>query len=144
MKRIIFIWIALCFAVNMKALIITGKVVTDDGNALPYANIVLAVLPDSSFITGTVSGNDGTFKVASVSEQKNRLLLKISSIGYTTVIVTPVKENIGTIVMHGEPYRYYRSKEQLQSGPDRTPAYNAAYIDSATAQYKHLQSKPQR
>jgi len=102
MKRIIFIWIALCFAVNMKALIITGKVVTDDGNALPYANIVLAVLPDSSFITGTVSGNDGTFKVASVSEQKNRLLLKISSIGYTTVIVTPVKENIGTIVMHEE------------------------------------------
>jgi len=102
MKRIILVWLAFCFTINMKAQIIAGKIITSDGNALPYANIVLAVLPDSSFIAGAVSDNDGTFKLSSVSEQKNKLLLKISSIGYTTVVVTPVKENMETIVMHEE------------------------------------------
>lgn len=39
--------------------IITGKLVEENGNPLPYANVVLLLLPDSTFVSGTISGEDG-------------------------------------------------------------------------------------
>lgn len=40
---------------------ITGKIVDEHNNPLEFANIVLLSLPDSTFITGTVSDVNGHF-----------------------------------------------------------------------------------
>ena len=48
----------------------------------PYANVVLVSLPDSAFVSGTISGEDGLFKLEATSVNQ---IVKISSIGYKTV-----------------------------------------------------------
>lgn len=82
MKRIelylLFVFASLC----AKAQIVTGTVTDEQNQPLPYANVVLLSLPDSTFVTGTVSGEDGTFSLP-VTASKG--LLKISSIGYATL-----------------------------------------------------------
>lgn len=42
---------------------ITGSVVDEQYQPLPYANVVLLSLPDSAFVTGVVSREDGSFQL---------------------------------------------------------------------------------
>ena len=37
---------------------------------MPYANVVLLSLPDSTFVTGTISGEDGVFTLEATSENQ--------------------------------------------------------------------------
>ena len=76
--------------------VLKGKVVDENNNAVEFANIVLLNLPDSSFIAGTVSNPDGTF-----SFEKTADLVKISSIGYTTVYCKP-KELTQPVILREE------------------------------------------
>ena len=62
---------------------VRGKIVDADNQPLPYANVVLLSLPDSAFVTGTVSDEQGVF---SLPAHEAGGLLRISSIGYTTAI----------------------------------------------------------
>ena len=49
---------------------------------MSYANIVFLSLPDSAFVAGAVSGEDGSF---SLSAEGGKGVLKVSCIGYTTL-----------------------------------------------------------
>ena len=52
--------LTLClFSAGLSAQTITGKLVDEQNQPLPYANIVLLSLPDSAFVNGTISGEDG-------------------------------------------------------------------------------------
>jgi outer membrane receptor protein involved in Fe transport len=51
--------------------------------AIPYANIVLKTSKDSSFITGTLSDEEGRFELTNVSPEAN-YLLEIGSLGFKT------------------------------------------------------------
>ena len=73
-------------------------VVDDDGQPLTYANVVALALPDSSFVSGVMTDDDGTF--AFVPSQ-NGSLLRVSSVGYKTVYVER-KDDIGTVVLAPE------------------------------------------
>ena len=46
---------------------VSGKQIDEDSQPLPYANVVLLSLPDSAFVSGTVSREDGTFTLAATS-----------------------------------------------------------------------------
>lgn len=61
---------------------LTGKLIDENNQPLPYANVVLLALPDSSFVTGTVSAEDGTFALQAGCDNR---LVRVSSIGYTTL-----------------------------------------------------------
>lgn len=61
---------------------IDGKLIDEQQQPLPYANIVLLTLPDSVFVNGTVSNEMGIFHIAKSAEGK---LLRISSVGYATI-----------------------------------------------------------
>ena len=61
---------------------ITGKVIDEQQQPVPYANIVLLSLPDSTFVAGSISNEEGAFSL-NVKETKD--VLRISSIGYATV-----------------------------------------------------------
>ena len=61
---------------------------------MPYANVVLLSLPDSAFVSGTISGEDGSFTLETTSENQ---IVKISSIGYKTVCKPVSPANIGIV-----------------------------------------------
>lgn len=56
--------------------------------------MVLLSLPDSAFVNGTVSGEDGAFTLEATSENQ---IVKISSIGYKTVCKPISPANIGIV-----------------------------------------------
>ena len=61
---------------------ITGKVIDEQQQLIPYANVVLLSLPDSAFVSGSVSNEEGVF---SLNAEETKGVLRISSIGYATV-----------------------------------------------------------
>ena len=61
-----------------------GKVVDAQGNPLPYVNVVLLSLPDSTFVQGAVTDIEGSYKITTV---QHKGVLKISCVGYITQCV---------------------------------------------------------
>ncbi|WP_277231723.1 carboxypeptidase-like regulatory domain-containing protein [Phocaeicola salanitronis] len=82
MRQILFFLLCLCAASILPAQTYTGKVTDEKNQPLPYANVVLLSLPDSAFVTGTVSDESGAF---ALKTNRDNLLLRISSIGYATL-----------------------------------------------------------
>ena len=74
MKRVIILFILICIltSVGVSAQIVNGKLVDETGQPLPYANVVLLSLPDSAFVTGTVSDEGGSFSLQ--AEEGNYLV----------------------------------------------------------------------
>ncbi|MCO6025888.1 outer membrane beta-barrel protein [Prevotella cerevisiae] len=75
---------------------IKGKITNTKGTAIPFANIVL-LSSDSTFVTGTVSGEDGIFTINNVTTKTG--ILRISCIGYKNRFITQTIGNIGNIVL---------------------------------------------
>ena len=92
-----FLMIAAC----AKAQTISGRLVDEKQNPLPYANIVLQQA-DSTFVTGQTSDEKGGFRFSKVTEGDYRL--KISSIGYETMFIDlqgfQRSANLGTLTMN--------------------------------------------
>lgn len=84
---------SLLFVQTMAAQKVTGRVVDADGQPLPYTNVVAMSLPDSAFVSGVMTGDDGTFTLDAKDEGR---LLRFSSLGYKTVFAD-VKANVGTV-----------------------------------------------
>ena len=79
---------------SVSAQTVSGKLVDETGQPLPFANVVLLSLPDSAFVSGTISGEDGAFSLQTTGENQ---IVKISSIGYKTVCKPVSPENIGIV-----------------------------------------------
>ena len=79
---------------SVSAQTVSGKLVDETGQPLPFANVVLLSLPDSAFVSGTISGEDGAFSLQTTGENQ---MVKISSIGYKTVCKPVSPENIGIV-----------------------------------------------
>ena len=93
-RRITFLCICLLATFALQAQTFTGKVVDEKSQPLPYANVVLLSLPDSAFVTGTVSDESGAFTLRS---EKPNFLLRVSSIGYATLYNKVEKSDMGTV-----------------------------------------------
>ena len=93
-KVFLFGLIGIILPVSLSAQTISGKLIDENSQPLPYANVVLLSLPDSAFVNGTISGEDGTFKLEATSENQ---IVKISSIGYKTVCKPVSPANIGIV-----------------------------------------------
>ena len=85
MRKIFLICLLLQFVVLVHAQQVTGKVMDTKNNPIPFANVMLLNAKDSSFIAGTVTKNDGSF---SLEANGNGNLLKVSSIGYETRLIS--------------------------------------------------------
>jgi len=86
--------IGITLPVTLSAQTISGKLIDENSQPLPYANVVLLSLPDSAFVSGTISGEDGAFKLEATSRNQ---ILKISTIGYKTVYKPIAPANLGTV-----------------------------------------------
>ena len=74
----------------------SGRVLDETKNPIPYANIVLYALPDTTFIEGTVSNPEGDFLLKT---NKSGDLIKISYIGYKTLTIASLEFSPGDITM---------------------------------------------
>ena len=73
---------------------IAGKVVDADGTDLQFVNVVLLSLPDSLIVTGTMTDEQGLFRMTA---DLNRAVVQLSSLGYKTLHL-PVAEVDGQMV----------------------------------------------
>ena len=90
MKRV-----SLRFAVLMAAMMMTmmmsaktqdwgGRVIDEKGEPMPYVNVVLLSLPDSAFVQGAMTDEQGVFKIVTDIKQG---LFKVTSVGYQTLYI---------------------------------------------------------
>ena len=59
-----------------------GKVIDEKGEPMAFVNVVLLSLPDSAFVQGAVTDEQGMFKIVT---NKNDGLLKVTSVDYQTI-----------------------------------------------------------
>ena len=96
MKRLILFSMMCLVAIASTAQDISGRVIDEQAQPMPFANVVLVSRADSAFIAGAVTKDDGTF---SISTDKQDGLLKVSSIGYITKYIDARQGNVGDILM---------------------------------------------
>ncbi|MBO6033405.1 MAG: hypothetical protein J6Q22_18440, partial [Prevotella sp.] len=61
-----------------------GRVIDEKGEPIPYVNVVLLSLPDSAFVQGGMTDEQGIFKIMTdVSDG----LFKVTSVGYQTLYI---------------------------------------------------------
>ena len=96
MKRLILFSMMCLVAIASTAQDISGRVIDEQAQPMPFANVVLVSRADSAFIAGAVTKDDGTF---SINTDKQDGLLKVSSIGYITKYIDARQGNVGDIQM---------------------------------------------
>ena len=80
---------------------LTGVVIDESGQPLPFANISVLNPADSVLIGGGVSNEAGQFVVP---YNQHKIIARISYVGYKTVYQTCTTENLGTVRMQPDTY----------------------------------------
>ena len=96
MKRLILFSVMCLVAMASTAQGISGRVIDEQAQPMPFANVVLVGRADSAFIAGAVTKDDGTFSI--VTERTDGLL-KVSSVGYMIRYIDARQGNMGDIQM---------------------------------------------
>ena len=96
MKRIVLVSMMCLVAIASTAQGISGRVIDEQAQPMPFANVMLVSRADSAFIAGAVTKDDGTF---SINTDKQDGLLKVTSVGYTTKFLDARTGNVGDIQM---------------------------------------------
>lgn len=84
-------WLSIC---HISAQQLSGKIVSREGNIIPYANVFLLSHQDSSFVRGTVSNENGQFLLPSYTHND---ILKVSAIGYSVGYFTCKGDSLGNL-----------------------------------------------
>ena len=61
-----------------------GRVIDEKGEPMPFVNVVLLSLPDSAFVQGAMTDEQGVFKIVT---DVNQGLFKVTSVGYQTLYI---------------------------------------------------------
>ena len=77
---------------------IKGKIVDETGSPVSFANVVLLNRQDSSFVKGTISGEDGDFVIGSSCVNG---IIKVSSVGYKTAFKDCKGEDVTVVLAEG-------------------------------------------
>ncbi|PIF06307.1 MAG: hypothetical protein CSA36_02125 [Draconibacterium sp.] len=98
MKKPALIIIMLCAALTASTQTYKGIIKDINGKGLPFANVVLYALPDSTFVNGVITNDLGEFTFESKTIEAG--YLKVSFIGYETATVPLHKDKIETIILN--------------------------------------------
>lgn len=98
-KELFLIILSLLLNLSLNAQEIRGQVSNERGEMVAYANVVLLTKSDSTFISGAVTADDGHFLLSNPKKLSlDDCLIKISSIGYKNIYLTP-RVDMGTIIL---------------------------------------------
>ena len=95
---LIVVVFSICSVASLMAQSISGKVVDEKNNPLPYVSVVLQSVHDSSYVGGVATNTEGLFSIPVKADTDYSLL--VSYVGYETVNKTCKVGDIGTIVMN--------------------------------------------
>lgn len=95
---LILVVFSICSVASLMAQSISGKVVDEKNNPLPYVSVVLQSVHDSSYVGGVATNTEGLFSIPVKADTDYSLL--VSYVGYETVNKTCKVGDIGTIVMN--------------------------------------------
>lgn len=98
MKKLFVVLMAIFLSYNAFAQNITGKVEDLGKHPIPNAAVVLYKTIDSSYITGTITSEDGSFTLHKTSTNC-QLFLRVSSPGYKSEARTIAEDSLGTIML---------------------------------------------
>ena len=76
--------LTVCLTTAAKSPDVGGTIVDSQGQPVPYANVILMSLPDSTFLQGSTADLNGQFNITTDAQKG---LLKITSVGYVTQFV---------------------------------------------------------
>ena len=96
MERLLLILLLFCTGLRANAQSVSGKVLDEKQNPIPYANVVILSAKDSAFIAGTTTLKDGRFSINNVASGN---ILKASFIGYEPYFKTLSGQETLTIVL---------------------------------------------
>ena len=96
-KLVLLVMMFLSCTISLMAQNISGKVVDEKNNPLPYVSVVLQNVQDSSYVGGVATNPEGLFTLPVKAGVE--YALSVSYIGYVTVNRTCKAGDIGTIVM---------------------------------------------
>ena len=77
----------------------TGRVVDETQAPVSFANVVLLNSSDSAFVAGTTTDTDGQF---SLTGNTAKPIIKISYLGYKTLVLDAASSDLGTIMLEPE------------------------------------------
>ncbi len=97
MKKLFVILMSFFFSCSIFAQDITGTVEDLSKHPILNATVVLYKMADSSYIAGTVTKEDGSFFLRKTSDSP--LFLKVSSLGYKSVVRALTEDSLGTIML---------------------------------------------
>ena len=78
---------------------VNGKVVDENGEPMPFVNVVMLSMPDSAYVQGGITDEQGAFNLTAL---QNGGLVKISYIGYQTMYINSSAVDLGTIILQPE------------------------------------------
>ena len=96
MKMLFVVLMAFFLSYNAFAQNITGKVEDLGKHPIPNAAVVLYKTIDSSYITGSITSEDGSFTLHKTSTNC-QLFLRVSALGYKSETRTIAEDSLETI-----------------------------------------------
>ena len=127
---------------------VTGTVLDEKGEPMPFVNVVLLSLPDSTFVQGAMSDEQGHFHIQTL---KNDGLLKVSSVGYETQYLNPIdgliiKMNeasmmLGEVVVKSQLPKTRVKGEAMRTTVEGTILEKAGTIADALAKVPSLEAE---
>ena len=86
-------------ATGSKAPDVIGKVIDENGEPMPFVNVVMMSMPDSVYVQGGITDEQGMFHLTAL---QNGDLVKVSYIGYQTIYINSSTVDLGIISLHPE------------------------------------------
>jgi hypothetical protein len=117
---------------------LAGQIIDERGQAVPFANVSLLSVADSSFLGGGVSNEAGLFVIPS---KERSVIARFSCVGYRTVTRTVRVGPIGTVRMQEQTFNLagvkklgVRPTTRLSTGGFTTNVAGTLLADMGTAQ----------
>ena len=125
-----------------------GLVVDENGEPMPYVNVVLLSLPDSVFVQGAMTDEHGVFKIAT---NVNNGVFKVSSVGYQTLyinagegITIQMKEDtqiLGEVVVKSQLPKTHAKGDAMRTTVAGTILEKAGTVSDALSKIPSLEAE---
>ena len=125
-----------------------GLVVDENGEPMPYVNVVLLSLPDSVFVQGAMTDDHGVFKIVT---NVNNGVFKVSSVGYQTLyinagegITIQMKEDtqiLGEVVVKSQLPKTHAKGDAMRTTVAGTILEKAGTVSDALSKIPSLEAE---
>ena len=127
---------------------IGGKVIDEKGEPMEFVNVVLLSLPDSAFVQGAVTDEQGIFRIVT---DKSDGLLKLTCMGYETQYVKAengltiqMKEDaqmLGEVVVKSQLPKTHATGDAMRTTVAGTILEKAGTVNDALARIPSLETE---